>query len=277
MLFLGKRFGNERGIMHPTRPAAVAGTFYPANPSEIASLVTGYLGAVDPQQSTTDSPKCLIVPHAGFIYSGAVAALGYRLLEKRAESVSRVVLIGPPHRMPVNGIALPECAAFSTPLGTVPLDLPALQQLEQHRLVSRFAAAHESEHSLEVQLPFLQLALAHFQLLPLIVGHCSAEAVAEILDLLWGGDETLIVCSTDLSHYHPYDTACLVDQKTCARITQAEASIQPEEACGCSGLNGLLVAAKRRGLMIRQLGYCNSGDTAGPKEGVVGYGAFAIG
>ena len=262
--------------MNSTRPAAVAGTFYPGDQQELNRLIAGFINAVDHPQRAAP-PKCLIVPHAGYIYSGSTAAYAYRLLQPHAAAITRVILLGPPHRVPVRGIAIPTWRHFATPLGEVELDQPALTELEQFNFVSRSNAAHEFEHSLEVQLPFLKSLLDDFTLVPMVVGECAPEQVADVIDSLWGGDETLLICSTDLSHFHPYQSAREIDLATCELIKAEQPTIEGEQACGCRALNGMLVAARRHGLPVAQLHYCNSGDTAGPKDSVVGYGAFSIG
>jgi len=262
--------------MNSTRPAAVAGTFYPGDPRELDRLIAEFIGAVDLPQGTAP-PKCLIVPHAGYIYSGRTAAYAYRLLQPHASTITRVILLGPPHRVPVRGIAIPAWQRFATPLGEVALDQPALTELEQFDCVSHSNAAHELEHSLEVQLPFLQSLLDDFTLVPMVVGECPPELVADVIDSLWGGNETLFICSTDLSHFHPYENAREIDRATCELIKAEQPTIEGEQACGCRALNGMLIAARRHDLPVELLHYCNSGDTAGPKDGVVGYGAFAIG
>jgi AmmeMemoRadiSam system protein A len=187
-----------------------------------------------------------------------------------------VVLLGPVHRVPVRGLALPGVEAFETPLGRVPVDAEGARMLSPLRQVTTSAAAHAMEHALEVQLPFLQKMLGEFALLPLAVGDARPQEVREVVERLWGGPETLFVISTDLSHYHRYEEARAIDRATLARIASFDTDINHEEACGATPLNGFLAAAKARGLSIRLLGACNSGDTAGGKDRVVGYSAFAL-
>jgi AmmeMemoRadiSam system protein B/AmmeMemoRadiSam system protein A len=262
--------------MSTLRPAAVAGAFYPGDSTTLARQVDELLDAAGCPSPDEACPKALIVPHAGYVYSGAVAAHAYRALEKARGRVRRVVLLGPVHRVPVRGLALPGVDEFETPLGRVPVDADALNELSSLPQVTTSRAAHAHEHSLEVQLPFLQRVLDGFALVPLAVGAATKEEVAEALDRLWGGPETLIVLSTDLSHYHPYDEARRIDGATLDRIAALATDIHHDEACGATPLNGLLVAARRRGMRARLLAACNSGDTAGDRAGVVGYSAFAL-
>ena len=262
--------------MTSIRPAAVAGLFYPGERGALAAEVQALLdGAADPAPSAT-FPKAIVVPHAGYIYSGAVAARAYSEMAAARSVVRRVVLLGPVHRVPVRGLAFPGAEAFATPLGTVPIDPAALRALRDLPQVVKSDPAHALEHSLEVQLPFLQTVLGEFTLVPLAVGTASVAEVAQVLERLWGGPETLIVISTDLSHYHRYDEARRVDAATLARIAALAPDIDHDEACGATPLNGLLECAKRRRLALRLLAACNSGDTAGDKHRVVGYSSLAL-
>ncbi|MGE5626026.1 MAG: AmmeMemoRadiSam system protein B [Bacillota bacterium] len=252
------------------RMPAVAGLFYPGDPQALRADVERLL-AENPAKGPV--PKALIAPHAGYIYSGPVAARAYNLL---SPAVRRVVLFGPAHRVPLRGLALPTVAAFRTPLGDVPLDLEAMHALDALPQVLRSDEAHRQEHSLEVHLPFLQARLGEFTLVPLVVGWASAEAVAEVLERVWGGPETAVIVSSDLSHYHPYGAAQALDEATAKRIESLGASLEGEQACGAYPLNGLLTVAKRRGLGIERLDLRNSGDTAGGRDRVVGYGAWSL-
>jgi AmmeMemoRadiSam system protein B/AmmeMemoRadiSam system protein A len=258
------------------RPAAVAGTFYPRDARELDREVAELLDGVENLAPRFGHPKALIVPHAGYIYSGPVAARAYDELGAARGIVRRVVLLGPVHRVPVRGLALPGVDAFETPLGRVPVDAEAVQMLAPFRQVVTSAAAHAQEHALEVQLPFLQKMLGEFQLVPLAVGEAKPHEVRDVIERLWGGPETLFVISTDLSHYHPYAEARAIDRATLARIAAFDVDINHEEACGATPLNGFLAAARARGMSIRLLGANNSGDTAGGKDRVVGYSAFAL-
>lgn len=257
-----------------TRPPAVAGTFYPGDPDTLTATVDRFLA--DPSPLSDLQPKALIVPHAGYIYSGSTAASAYATLKPWATAIRRVILLGPTHRVAVEGIALPEVEAFSTPLGTIRLDAQAIASIAGLPQIVFSNQVHAFEHSLEVHLPFLQRVLDQFTLVPLAVGDAAPDAVAEILDLLWGGPETLIVVSSDLSHFLPYGTAQQVDGNTCRHILQFDTHIHPEQACGAYPINGLLLAARQRGLTPSLLGLCNSGDTAGDKDRVVGYAAFSF-
>ena len=259
-----------------TRPAAVAGLFYPGTREELAADVQALLVAARTRTTLPQAPKALIVPHAGYIYSGPIAASAYAQLDPRRQIIRRVVLLGPVHRVPVRGLALPGVETFETPLGTVPIDHAAAEQILTLRQVTTSRLAHAQEHSLEVQLPFLQQVLEKFTLLPLAVGDASAEEVAEVLDVLWGGPETLIVVSSDLSHYLPYEQARRVDADTCADIQSLHTALTHEQACGGTPINGLLLAARRHHLIPTLLDRRNSGDTAGDRDRVVGYAAFAF-
>ena len=259
--------------MTAIRPPAVAGLFYPANAEELTLNIQQLL--IDAEQHNL-IPKALIVPHAGYVYSGAIAATAYNTLRPVASTIKRVILLGPTHRVAVHGLALPSVDIFDTPLGQVELDSDAIQTIAHLPQVSICAEAHAMEHSLEVQLPFLQSMLTEFTLLPLAVGMASAEAVAEVLEYLWGGDETLIVVSSDLSHYLPYATAQQVDNTTVQSILQLRQPVTHEHACGGTPISGLIIAAKKHQLTPQLLDLRNSGDTAGRRDQVVGYAAIAF-
>jgi len=258
------------------RQPAVAGAFYPADPAVLGRQVDALLaGVADPGASTC--PKALIAPHAGYQYSGPIAASAYAQLAPIAARIRRVLLLGPAHRLPFRGLAYPGADRFLTPLGAVPLDREALAGLADLPQVLCLDAAFEGEHCLEVQLPFLQRVLGDFRLVPLIVGAVEPQAVAQVIDRLWGGDETLIVISSDLSHYLDYATATRVDRETTRAIEQLEpAGLDHHGACGATPVAGLLVAARRRGMQVRTLDLRNSGDTAGTRDRVVGYGAYVV-
>ena len=262
--------------MDSVRPAAVAGTFYPGDARALAAEVDDLLGGVDQAVPRLGYPKALVVPHAGYIYSGPVAARAYDELAAARGSVRRVVLLGPVHRVPVRGLAVPTASAFATPLGSVRIDAEALREVRDLPQVVTSDPAHALEHSLEVQLPFLQRVLGDFALAPFAVGTASVAEVAEVIERLWGGPETLVVVSTDLSHYHAYEQALEIDRATIARIAGFATDLDHEEACGATPLNGLLFSAKQKNLSVKLLSACNSGDTAGGKGQVVGYSAFAL-
>ena len=257
------------------RAPAVAGAFYPADADTLRREVSALLAAARPPDLPAP-PKALIVPHASYVYSGAVAAAAYALLRESCRTLRRVVLIGPSHRVPLAGIAVPEVDYFLTPLGTIPLDLPLRSELLRRSGIVESDGAHASEHCLEVQLPFLQLILPEFTLLPLVAGSASPQQVASVLADAWGGDETLVVVSSDLSHYHRYDTARMIDAATCAAIRAFDTGLSDEQACGAVGINGLLYLARELGLGTTEIARCNSGDTAGDRIRVVGYAAFAL-
>lgn len=262
--------------MASVRPPAVAGTFYPDDPRVLAAEIDELIGGVEQLAPRLGFPKALVVPHAGYIYSGAVAAHAYDDIAPARGIVKRVVLLGPVHRVAVRGLALPAAAFFDTPLGRIAIDRKAAGALAGLAQVVESAPAHAMEHSLEVQLPFLQKALGEFTLVPLAVGMASAEEVAAVLERLWGGPETLIVISTDLSHYHAYQAARTIDRATIGRIAALATDLNHEEACGATPLNGLLHLAKKKNLSVKLLAACNSGDTAGGKDQVVGYSSFAL-
>jgi AmmeMemoRadiSam system protein B len=261
------------------RPPAVAGLFYPGDPAQLATQLQQLLAAADavrPARDEVSSPKAYILPHAGYIYSGPYAALGYSEIAQQADDIRHVVLLGPTHRVAVRGLALPGADALATPLGDVPVWADGAAQLAAFPQVGVSAAVHREEHSLEVHLPFLQTVLGDFDVLPLAVGMTLPEEVADVLDAVWGGAETLIVVSSDLSHYLPYQQAQAVDAASLEQIMALGPALGHDQACGASPANGLLVAAARRKLVPRQLGAGNSGDTAGDKSRVVGYCAIAF-
>jgi len=259
--------------MTDIRFPAVAGRFYPDDPDILKEQVRAMLGPEGDQPYTKF--KALIVPHAGYIYSGPVAATAYRLLRNN-KNFKKVVLLGPAHYVPVHGLAAPAVQAFETPLGQIPLDVETIQSLVKLPQVEYSNEAHAPEHCLEVQLPFLQCVLNSFELIPLIVGYASAGEVAEVLAKVWGGAETLILISSDLSHYHEYLTAQGLDAATSQAICRLEGPLNGEQACGCYAINGLLDAAREHHLQVEQLDLRNSGDTAGDRSRVVGYGAYVL-
>jgi len=262
--------------MSAVRHAVVDGMFYPAARGALQGLVAKYLAGAG-GDDVRSPPKLLITPHAGYEYCGAVAAHAYAQLERqRHPTISRVVLLGPAHRVVVPGLAAPEAEAFETPLGLVALDVAALAMLDKLPQILRSARAHEREHSLEVQLPFLQTQLGSFTLVPLVVGDASTEAVAQVLEQLWDGSETLVVISSDLSHYLPYEQARAIDRATVQRILKLDADLTMHEACGAAAINGAMLVARRHDLVPRLLDLHNSGDTGGGRDRVVGYGALAF-
>jgi hypothetical protein len=266
--------------MSNIRHAAVAGLFYPEDPRELDTMIRHLLDEASPRQTTVrqsaDSAlKALIVPHAGYIYSGPVAASAYARLKSIASRIRRVVLLGPCHRVPLRGLAVSSADAFETPFGTVLVDKEAIADVLTLSEVKVFDATHMDEHSLEVHLPFLQHILGEFTLVPLVVGTASAGEVAEVLERLWGGPETLIVISSDLSHYLDDKTARQIDAATCRAIESLDpGAIGFDQACGRVPVGGLLTVARRRGLEVTTLDLRNSGDTAGDRRRVVGYGAW---
>jgi AmmeMemoRadiSam system protein B len=258
------------------RRPAVAGSFYPAQPNRLRRQVEELLANAGTPLKIT--PKGLIAPHAGYIYSGSPAAAAFATLRDSAQTFARIVLIGPAHYVAFRGVTLPTVDAFETPLGRVPVDHDALDKITVLPFVSRNDAAHAPEHALEVELPFLQIVLPSFSLLPLVVGDATAHEVAQVLARLWSGPETLLVISSDLSHYHSYKTAQRLDAATAAAIENGDwTSLGPGQACGYLPIAGLLIEASRHNLKARRLSLCNSGDTAGSRDQDVGYGAWMFG
>jgi AmmeMemoRadiSam system protein B/AmmeMemoRadiSam system protein A len=260
------------------RPAAVAGMFYPADPAELRAAVDGCLRPREaPPPPPPRPPKMLLVPHAGLTYSGPVAGQAYAALKPWRDWIRRVVLLGPAHRVVMHGLALPSVEAFETPLGRVPLDRTALTRVAALPQVMGSDPAHAHEHSLEVQLPFLQRVLGEFRLVPLVVGEVRPADVTEVLDELWGGDETLVVLSSDLSHYLDAARAETLDQETVQRLLSLQAAITPHQACGAHLLNGALPLARRHGLQPRLADLRHSGHgLGGDSHRVVGYAALVF-
>jgi len=258
------------------RPPAVAGLFYPENANELRHDVSGYIAACTPRATLSGCPKALIVPHAGYQYSGPVAGFAYRLLRDCSASIRHVVMIGPSHRVPLRGLAVPSVDLFATPLGDVPVDAAGRERLRGLGLVGISDAAHAAEHSLEVQLPFLQVVLEDFDILPITVGFAPAELVARVIDAVWGGPDTLVLVSSDLSHYHAWKEARQLDAETTRAIVERRSDLTGEQACGACGINGLMQVARRHGLTVEVLDQRNSGDTAGDRSRVVGYGSYAL-
>ena len=260
--------------MASIRPAAIAGSFYPGTSEVLASTVDALLAAAKPAAGSA-VPKAIIAPHAGYMYSGPIAASIYARLAPLRSRVKRVVLLGPTHRVAIHGMALPGVDAFATPLGTVPIDAANVKALMALPYVGVSREAHRLEHSLEVHLPFLQQVLAGFTLTPLAVGRATAQQVAAVIDRLWGGEETLIVVSSDLSHYLPYAEAQATDHATAQALVDLRMDINHHQACGATPLIGLNLLAQQRELKSELIDLRNSGDTAGDKSRVVGYASFA--
>jgi AmmeMemoRadiSam system protein B/AmmeMemoRadiSam system protein A len=260
----------------PSRPPAVAGLFYPDDPAALRRDVQQFVAAAGALAPSAEAPKALIAPHAGYVYSGPIAGRAYARLQPWAGRIRRVVLLGPVHRVPVRGLALPSAGRFDTPLGSVEVDREAGARLRDLPQITVNDRAHAGEHSLEVHLPFLQQVLGHFTLVPLAVGDATPDEVAEVLALLWGGEETLIVVSSDLSHFLPYATARAADRATVDTMLALAPTLDHAQACGATPVNGLLKLARRLGLRAELLDLRNSGDTAGDRGRVVGYVAIAL-
>lgn len=257
------------------RPAAQAGRFYPALPARLQADVNAYLEMASPPEGPV--PKALIVPHAGYMFSAAVAASGFVHLAPAHDRIRRVVLIGPSHHEDFPGLATTSADAFATPLGLVPVDAAGLTAIEALPQVACVNRAHGPEHCLEVELPFLQTVVDAFAVVPLLVGRATAEEVGEVLERLWGAEETVIVVSSDLSHYLDYPTAQHKDRATADAIQALRwEELDGHCACGHRAISGLLFCARRRGLRCQVVDLRNSGDTAGPRDRVVGYGAFLL-
>ncbi|MFD2176840.1 AmmeMemoRadiSam system protein B [Veronia pacifica] len=254
------------------RSPAVAGRFYHDSPQQLDHQLSQWLTAIPDVLPL----KALIVPHAGYVFSGKVAAEAYQYLKATADQFERVVLVGPSHHFGFNGVAVPEADYFATPLGNVSIDKEHVEALSQHPMVQVSDHMHDSEHSLEVQIPFLQCCLKHFTLLPIVYSRINSDQLADLVDTLWHDDSTLLVVSTDLSHFHTYSEACALDGDTCQRIQSFDASITPHEACGATGVNMLLKLARQRNYRLTQIDYKNSGDTGGNKNRVVGYVSYLI-
>ena len=261
-------------MLAETRPAAVAGSFYANDTQRLQQDVTRLLQGV--QRPAALRPKALIVPHAGYVYSGPIAASAYALLAPLRGTIRRVVLFGPAHRVAFGGLALPDVQSFQTPLGSVPLDADAVAQARQLPQVVLNTQAHAAEHSLEVHLPFLQTVLGEFSLVPFCVGRVGAAQVAEVMQALWGGPETLVLVSSDLSHYKPYDAARQIDTASVQAILGYQELTSFDQACGALPINALLHVARGHQLQPSLLDFRNSGDTAGDKAAVVGYASFAF-
>jgi len=257
------------------RQAAVAGQFYSDNPAVLQSDINQYLDEIS--CSVNFDSKAIIVPHAGYIYSGSIAASAYNALKNRTTSISNVILLGPAHRIPFKGIATSSACYFDTPIGAIEVNRSQLDTIERFDFINCNDTAHQNEHSIEVQLPFLQTVLHDFTITPLLVGDCNSNDVATLLETIWGGDETLIVISSDLSHFNNYDIATKNDNNTSQAILNLKPdNINFEDACGCTPVNGLLKIAQKKRLKVSILDVRNSGDTAGDKNRVVGYGAYSF-
>jgi len=263
-------------IIKQIRPAAVADMFYPGDELKLTEQMQGFIH--EKPSETTEVPKAIIVPHAGIVYSGAIAAAAYRSLLQYRHVIRKVILLGPAHRVYLRGLALPTVDQFQTPLGKIDLDTKTIQKLvDDFPQVSLSDKAHAEEHSLEVQLPFLQQVLASFRLIPLVVGDASKREVADVIEHLWGGEECLIIISTDLSHFHPYDEAKKLDTITAHHIEAFQGDkVGDHAACGRIPMRGLLHVAKEKGMSIQRFDLRNSGDTSERKDQVVGYGAWGL-
>jgi AmmeMemoRadiSam system protein B len=259
------------------RQPAVADRFYPGYPNRLKQLLQDYFAAAKPFGSRVDCPKAIIAPHAGYIYSGPIAASAFAPFIPEKETIRRIVLIGPSHRIPFQGIAIPSCESYATPLGFIPIDAEGCESLRSLPQVQILDDAHAQEHSLEVELPFLQFVLNTFTLVPIVVGESTDWELSDAIDRVWGGPETRFVISSDLSHYLPYEQAVKTDRITADAVEK----LQPErigesQACGRTPIRAMLIAARGRNLQAATLDLRNSGDTAGSRDRVVGYGAFTF-
>lgn len=264
--------------MSHTRYPAVAGMFYSADKQTLKHDVDTYLQQNKPSVPL-DMPKAIVVPHAGYVYSGPVAASAYNYLLPFRQKIKRVILLGPSHHVAFSGMAVPESDIFNTPLGNIQLDTKSIQSILDLPYVIASDRAHAQEHSLEVQLPFLQEVLDEFSLVPIVVGDAERHDVAEVINTLMQQDdgETIVVISSDLSHYHEYNEAIKMDSATSEAIVNLQPDlISYEDACGRNGIKGMLTVAAEKKLKVEQVDLRNSGDTAGSKDRVVGYGAYVI-
>jgi len=262
-------------VVSTIRPAAVAGLFYPDDGDSLRAEVQTLLAGASTGTDTVPT-KAVIVPHAGYIYSGPIAASAYAHLLGQGGSIRRVILLGPSHHIGFHGVALPHSNGFATPLGVIPVDMAAIRLIADAPGVVFDDRPHACEHSLEVQLPFLQSILGDFSIVPLCLGQVDPSVVGNLLETLWGGPETLIVASSDLSHYHPYASAQAIDRQSMAQIQAFQANLLPQQACGCTAINALLLAASQHGLIPVIRDIRNSGDTAGDRNRVVGYAAVSF-
>jgi AmmeMemoRadiSam system protein B len=259
------------------RTAAAAGRFYPAEAEPLRGLVLGFLAGTPGPPADGERPRALIVPHAGYPFSGPIAASAYAWLVPWSRGIDRVILLGTCHTPGVRGLAVTQAEGFETPLGLVPVDRDGVEACRRHRRVQVDERAQARDHALEVQLPFLQVILEEFAIVPLLVGQVDGLEVADLLEDLAEDDRTLIVVSSDLSHYHPHDEAARLDRAAADAIEALDADrLGPRSACGRNAIAGLLELARRRRLCVRCLDLRSSGDTAGPRERVVGYGAWAF-
>ncbi len=256
------------------RQPAVAGQFYPRDPSELRTTITNLLANVP---RADHAPKAIVAPHAGYLYSGPIAATAYAQLLPLRDTITRIVLLGPSHRVEMEGLAAPSATGFATPLGVVPVDTQSIARLQGLPKVKVWDGPHTYEHSLEVQLPFLQVVLNDFTVVPLLAGEIAPNELSPVFELLWGGPETRFVISSDLSHYYESQIARRLDRTTADAIEALDPDrLGEEQACGRVPLRGLLQAAREHHLRARTLDLRNSGDTAGPRHQVVGYGAFGF-
>ena len=263
-------------VRNNIRPPAAAGTFYPRNPDELEASVHHYLNKADSLfEATQQAPKAIIAPHAGYVYSGLTAAAVYNRLYPAREIIKRVIILGPCHRVAINGAALPSTEIFQTPMGEIPIDTKSMESIKHLDCVKTFNETHVNDHCIEVHLPFLQTVIKEFKIVPIIIGEVKPHEVAEILETLWGGPETLILISSDLSHYLDYTQANMLDNQTCKVIERMDfQALGHNQACGRHSIKGLLILAKKKGLLVKTADIRNSGDTAGGKDRVVGYGSW---
>jgi MEMO1 family protein len=270
---VGTRFEGASAMR--LRLPAVAGHFYPSDPVQLRDQVVQFLDAAS--VAVSGRPKALIVPHAGYVYSGPVAASGYAWLVPWSDQIKRVVLLGTCHTPGVSGLAATSAEEFLTPLGRIPVDRASVEESLRFSQVHLDDDAQDSDHALEVQLPFLQIVLGSFAIVPFLVGRVDAETVDEILELLWDGDRTVIVVSSDLSHHYPYEEARRLDEAAARAIERLDgASLSPKSACGRNAIVGLLYSARQHGLNCQTVDLRSSGDTAGPRQRVVGYGSWVF-
>jgi len=263
--------------MSMIKNCSVDGLFYPRDPQQLETDILGYLQSALTAPDETRTPKAIVVPHAGYVYSGEIAAAAYAAISDRRAAITRVVILAPSHRIPFQGVAYSEADYFRTPLGDIPVDTDSTENLIRLDSTIKLEVAFDGEHSLEVQLPFLQVVLDKFSIVPLVVGSIPPQVLSTTIETLWGGDETLLVVSSDLSHFHDYQTARQQDARTSKAIIElAYEKLSHDDACGYTPLAGVLNLARRKKMTATAVDTRNSGDTAGDKARVVGYGAYLL-
>ena len=259
--------------INPVREAAVAGIFYPADVYQLKNDINGYLQHITDNNS--GKPKILITPHAGYKYSAQVAASAFAKLRPFKDKIKKVFLLGPSHRVYVNGVALPKEKSFKTPLGIIKVDSDIVEQISKTKPFKFKSTAHKNEHSLEVSLPFLQVVLGNFEIIPMLYGEANPHEIAQTIQPYLERDDSILIVSADLSHYLDYSTAKKVDEQTANNIKEGK-TVDHHQSCGATAINTALIMAQNFGLVPQMLNMANSGDVIGDKDSVVGYGAWSF-